>query len=284
MSTRVARRSGYGPAPARYSQPTSMLRARQLVHPSAQLRAGWPADRRVGAVLGVEHLEDVLGLEDRLGAVGRQPGRQGPPAGGGDRIDRPRPPTVGRPARPRPVPGRPASWAPRTACCGPAARTGSASGPSAWPARTWSTAGSRAGRASRTRLASARCRSHRSPPVGNPLGTIAASQPSRSVPGRGVRSVSMTSDYTEPGVSLAAGRMPLLGFGTWQISDAEAPTRSPRARGRLPPYRHRDRLPQRGAASAGPGRRGLARGTRSSSPRSCRPTTPGGNGRRSRRA
>ena len=33
----------------------------------------------------------------------------------------------------------------------------------------------------------------------------------------------MTQDYTEPGVSLAAGRMPLLGFGTWRIGDAEAP-------------------------------------------------------------
>ena len=30
-------------------------------------------------------------------------------------------------------------------------------------------------------------------------------------------------DYAEPAVPLSAGRMPLLGFGTWQISDAEAP-------------------------------------------------------------
>jgi 2,5-diketo-D-gluconate reductase A len=30
-------------------------------------------------------------------------------------------------------------------------------------------------------------------------------------------------DYAEPAVPLSEGRMPLLGFGTWQISDAEAP-------------------------------------------------------------
>lgn len=30
-------------------------------------------------------------------------------------------------------------------------------------------------------------------------------------------------DYTEPAVALGAHRMPLLGFGTWQIEDAEAP-------------------------------------------------------------
>jgi 2,5-diketo-D-gluconate reductase A len=34
----------------------------------------------------------------------------------------------------------------------------------------------------------------------------------------------MTSeDYTEPAAELAGGRMPLLGFGTWQITNAEAP-------------------------------------------------------------
>ena len=32
-----------------------------------------------------------------------------------------------------------------------------------------------------------------------------------------------TMDYAEPDVPLSEGRMPLLGFGTWQISDAEAP-------------------------------------------------------------
>jgi 2,5-diketo-D-gluconate reductase A len=32
-----------------------------------------------------------------------------------------------------------------------------------------------------------------------------------------------TMDYAEPAVPLSQGRMPLLGFGTWQISDAEAP-------------------------------------------------------------
>ena len=33
-----------------------------------------------------------------------------------------------------------------------------------------------------------------------------------------------TNDYTEPAVTLrGGGRMPLLGFGTWQISDREAP-------------------------------------------------------------
>jgi diketogulonate reductase-like aldo/keto reductase len=31
------------------------------------------------------------------------------------------------------------------------------------------------------------------------------------------------TDYTEPAVALGTGRMPLLGFGTWQISNAEAP-------------------------------------------------------------
>jgi 2,5-diketo-D-gluconate reductase A len=35
--------------------------------------------------------------------------------------------------------------------------------------------------------------------------------------------VMTTMDYAEPGVPLSEGRMPLLGFGTWQISDAEAP-------------------------------------------------------------
>ena len=32
-----------------------------------------------------------------------------------------------------------------------------------------------------------------------------------------------TEDYTEPAVALKNGQMPLLGFGTWQISDADAP-------------------------------------------------------------
>jgi diketogulonate reductase-like aldo/keto reductase len=32
-----------------------------------------------------------------------------------------------------------------------------------------------------------------------------------------------TMDYAEPAISLSEGRMPLLGFGTWQISNAEAP-------------------------------------------------------------
>ena len=32
-----------------------------------------------------------------------------------------------------------------------------------------------------------------------------------------------TSDYTEPGVALGQHRMPLLGFGTWQIEDDDAP-------------------------------------------------------------
>ncbi|MEO7235784.1 MAG: aldo/keto reductase [Lapillicoccus sp.] len=32
-----------------------------------------------------------------------------------------------------------------------------------------------------------------------------------------------TTDYREPAAELARGRMPLLGFGTWQISDADAP-------------------------------------------------------------
>ena len=31
-----------------------------------------------------------------------------------------------------------------------------------------------------------------------------------------------TTDYAEPAATLPAGRMPLLGFGTWQISDADA--------------------------------------------------------------
>ena len=34
----------------------------------------------------------------------------------------------------------------------------------------------------------------------------------------------MTSnDYAEPAAPLTSGRMPLLGFGTWQISNREAP-------------------------------------------------------------
>ena len=33
----------------------------------------------------------------------------------------------------------------------------------------------------------------------------------------------MTMDYAEPAVPLSESRMPLLGFGTWQIRDAEAP-------------------------------------------------------------
>jgi 2,5-diketo-D-gluconate reductase A len=33
----------------------------------------------------------------------------------------------------------------------------------------------------------------------------------------------MTNDYREPAVDVTGGRMPLLGFGTWQIADAEAP-------------------------------------------------------------
>jgi 2,5-diketo-D-gluconate reductase A len=32
-----------------------------------------------------------------------------------------------------------------------------------------------------------------------------------------------TTDYAEPAAPLNEGRMPLLGFGTWQISDTEAP-------------------------------------------------------------
>ncbi len=32
-----------------------------------------------------------------------------------------------------------------------------------------------------------------------------------------------TNDYRDPAADLPAGRMPLLGFGTWQISDADAP-------------------------------------------------------------
>ncbi len=32
-----------------------------------------------------------------------------------------------------------------------------------------------------------------------------------------------TTDYTEPAVALGSARMPLLGFGTWQIEDSDAP-------------------------------------------------------------
>ena len=32
-----------------------------------------------------------------------------------------------------------------------------------------------------------------------------------------------TSDYGEPAAQLTSGRMPLLGFGTWQISNSDAP-------------------------------------------------------------
>jgi 2,5-diketo-D-gluconate reductase A len=31
-----------------------------------------------------------------------------------------------------------------------------------------------------------------------------------------------TMDYAEPAATLPAGRMPLLGFGTWQISNRDA--------------------------------------------------------------
>ncbi|MFP5282852.1 MAG: aldo/keto reductase, partial [Actinomycetes bacterium] len=31
------------------------------------------------------------------------------------------------------------------------------------------------------------------------------------------------TDYAEPAATLDQGAMPLLGFGTWEISDAEAP-------------------------------------------------------------
>ncbi|MDQ6896724.1 MAG: hypothetical protein M3171_09000 [Actinomycetota bacterium] len=33
----------------------------------------------------------------------------------------------------------------------------------------------------------------------------------------------MTTDYRQPAADLPAGRMPLLGFSTWQISEADAP-------------------------------------------------------------
>jgi 2,5-diketo-D-gluconate reductase A len=33
----------------------------------------------------------------------------------------------------------------------------------------------------------------------------------------------MTNDYAEPAATLTSGRMPLLGFGTWQISNRDAP-------------------------------------------------------------
>jgi len=33
----------------------------------------------------------------------------------------------------------------------------------------------------------------------------------------------MTNDYAEPAAALTSGRMPLLGFGTWQISNRDAP-------------------------------------------------------------
>jgi 2,5-diketo-D-gluconate reductase A len=32
-----------------------------------------------------------------------------------------------------------------------------------------------------------------------------------------------TNDYAEPAAQLTNGRMPLLGFGTWQISNSDAP-------------------------------------------------------------
>ena len=32
-----------------------------------------------------------------------------------------------------------------------------------------------------------------------------------------------TPDHTEPAAALGGHRMPLLGFGTWQIEDDEAP-------------------------------------------------------------
>ena len=72
MRTRVANRSGYGPAALQVARSDLHVVQRQLVHPRAQLVEG---RQDVGGrpVLGVEHLQDVLGLEDRLGAPGGQP-------------------------------------------------------------------------------------------------------------------------------------------------------------------------------------------------------------------
>ena len=78
------------------------------------------------------------------------------------------------------------------------------------------------------------------------------SEPTRRC-GRASRlTVAMTMDYAEPAVPLSEGRMPLLGFGTWQISDAEAPAATAcRSGGWLSPHRHGDRLRERGGHRPG---------------------------------
>ena len=97
----------------------------------------------------------------------------------------------------------------------------------------------------------------------------------------------MTSnDYSSPAVDLAeGGRMPLLGFGTWQIERRRChQATSDRAGARLPPHRHRHRLRQRGRDRSRRWPTPDWTATRSSSPPSCRPTTPAGSARPSRRA
>ena len=83
---------------------------------------------------------------------------------------------------------------------------------------------------------------------------------------------------TGVGVEIAPGvSMPLLGFGTWQAPGASADDAVAHgARGRLPAHRHRDHVPQRGRGRPGASPRAASRATRSSSPRSCRRTAPGG--------
>ena len=81
------------------------------------------------------------------------------------------------------------------------------------------------------------------------------------------------------------GRMPLLGFGTWQIKGAKATERRRlRAGGRLPAPRHRDGLRQREGRSAPRSPRAGWRATTCSSPPSARRARPATSSTRCARA
>jgi 2,5-diketo-D-gluconate reductase A len=96
--------------------------------------------------------------------------------------------------------------------------------------------------------------------------------------------VMTTMDYAEPAVPLGEGRMPLLGFGTWQISNAEAPAATVAAL--EPGYRHID------TATGYENEAGIGQALRTANlPRDsvflttkCLRTTSVGNGRRWRKA
>ncbi len=92
------------------------------------------------------------------------------------------------------------------------------------------------------------------------------------------------TDHANPSVSVTGGSMPLLGFGTWQIPDADAPAAVGSAL--EAGYRHIDTATgysnQRGVGKAIADSGSTA--PTCSSPRSCRRTTPTAYARPSRRA